>query len=82
MKDIVYSRSAVRTLVRMPRNHADRIRNKVRAYARDSTSQANNVAHLRGTEGLLRLRSGDWRVIMRDDCRLEILQVASRGSAY
>ena len=82
MKDIVYSRSAVRTLVRMPRNHANRIRNGVRAYARNPDSQANSVAHLRGTEGLLRLWISDWRIIMRDDYRLEILHVASRGSAH
>ena len=82
MKQIVYSRVAVRRLVRMPRNLADRIRDKVRAYADDPASQANNVARLRGPDKLLRLRVGDWRVIMRDVDKLEILHVTARSGAY
>ena len=66
----------------MPRNHDKRIREKIAAYANDPASQANNVRRLRAAGGLLRLRVGDWRVIMRDGERLEILHVATRGSAY
>ena len=66
----------------MPRNYASRMRKKILAYAEDADSQANNVSRLQGGGGLLRLRVGDWRVIMRDDERLEILHVASRGRAY
>lgn len=66
----------------MPRNLADRIRDKVRAYADDPASQANNVARLRGPDKLLRLRVGDWRVIMRDVDKLEILHVTARSGAY
>ena len=82
VKDIAYSRSAVRTLTRMPRNVAGRIREKVREYADDPAVQSNNVTRLRGQVGLLRLRTGDWRVIMRDGEVIEVLYVASRGSAY
>lgn len=82
MKEIVYSRAAVRTLASMPRNLADRVRDKIRAYATDPASQANHVTRLRGPNRLLRLRVGDWRVVMRDADRVEILHVASRGSAY
>ena len=73
---------AVRTLARMPRNLADRVREKIRAYAAAPASQANNVGRLRGPDRLLRLRVGDWGVVMRDGQRIEILHVASRGSAY
>ena len=66
----------------MPRNHANRIREKIRAYAENPVSQAANVTRLRAAGGLLRLRVGDWRVVMRDDERLDILYVTSRGSAY
>ena len=66
----------------MPRNHARRIREKIAAYADDPASQANNIRRLRGAGGLLRLRVGDWRVIMRDGERLEILHVTTPGSAY
>lgn len=82
MKDIEYSRSAARSLTRMPRNRSIRIRNKIRADADDPSSQANNVKRLRGVDGLLRLRVGDWRVIMRDAGRVQVLHIASRSRAY
>ncbi|MCY3819631.1 MAG: type II toxin-antitoxin system RelE/ParE family toxin [Gammaproteobacteria bacterium] len=81
MKDIEYSRGAVRTLARMPRHRAISIRNKIRACAENPSSQANNVERLRGADGLLRLRVGDWRVIMRDAGRVQVLHIASRGGA-
>ena len=52
------------------------------AYAEDPAAQANNVTALKGQAGLLRLRVGDWRVIMRDESVLTILDVSSRGDAY
>ena len=82
MREIVYSRTAQKALTRMPRNWARRIRDKIRAYAEDPATQANNVAKLRGQEGLARLRVGNWRVILRDERILLILDVTSRGSAY
>ena len=40
VKDIAYSRTAQKALTRMPRNRAERIRSKLRAYATDPASQA------------------------------------------
>ena len=82
VKEIAYSRAAVRTLARMPQNLADRIRGRVRVYARDPASQARNVRRLRGSEDFLRLRVGDWRIVMRDADTLEVLHVTTRGHAY
>ena len=82
MRAVVYSRTAQKSLTRMPRNWTRRIRDKIMAYADDPASQANNVTRLRGQGGLVRLRVGDWRVIMRDETVLLILDVASRGSVY
>ncbi len=82
MKDVVYSKSAQKTLLRIPRNWAIRIREKINAYAVDPASQANNVKALQGSEGILRLRVGDWRITMLDGVVLEILEVKPRGSAY
>jgi mRNA interferase RelE/StbE len=82
MKPIVYSRSAQKTLTTMPRNWARRVRDKIEAFAQDPASLANNVKALRGEVDLLRLRVGDWRVIMRDGVVLDILEVKPRGSAY
>ena len=66
----------------MPPNLADRIRARIRAYADDPASQARNVRRLRGSDRFLRLRVGDWRVVMRDADTLEVLHVATRGHAY
>lgn len=82
MKEIVYSKTAQKTLLRIPRNWAIRIRDKVNAYAADPSSQANNVKALQGHEGMLRLRVGDWRVTMVDGTVLEIVDIKARGSAY
>lgn len=82
MKDIAYSRSALRALARMPRNLAGRIREKIRSYADDPASQANNVTRLKGQDGPVRLRVGGWRIVMRDENVLHVLYVTSRGSAY
>jgi len=82
VKEIAYSRAAVRTLARMPQNLADRIRDKIRAYADDPASQGGNVRRLRGSDRFLRLRVGDWRVVMRDANTLEVLHIATRGHAY
>jgi mRNA interferase RelE/StbE len=82
MKEVVYSKTAQKALMKMPRNHAIRVRNKIMAYASDPASQANNVKGLRGTDSMFRLRVGNWRVVMRDGVVLEILDVKARGSAY
>lgn len=81
MKPISYSRSALKTLRKMPRDTAERIMGKVDQYAADPASQANNVKVLQGREGI-RLRVGDWRVIMRDGEVLAVLEIGSRGSIY
>jgi mRNA interferase RelE/StbE len=82
MKEIVYSKTAQKALLRMPRNWALRIRDKIRAFAADPASHANNVKSLQGMDGMLRLRVGDWRIVMCDGVVLEILDIKARGSAY
>jgi mRNA interferase RelE/StbE len=82
MKSTSYSKAAIKTLRRMPRNMADLIRSKIEAYAEDPVLQANNVKALKGREGI-RLRVGDWRVIMDDQGNvLAILDIGPRGSVY
>jgi mRNA interferase RelE/StbE len=82
MKKVVYSKTAQKALMRICRNLAIRISEKIAAYASEPEAQAHNVNALHGTDGLLRLRVGDWRVIMWDNVVLEILDIKSRGSAY
>ena len=82
MKEIAYSKTAQKVLMRMPRNWAIRIRDKISAYATDPASQASNIKALQGIDGMLRLRVGDWRIVMCDDVVLEIVDIKARGSAY
>ena len=81
MKQVSYTRAAIRALRRMPANTATLIRSKIEAYATDPASQADNVKALKGRAGM-RLRLGDWRVIMDDQGNvLAILDIA-RGGIY
>jgi mRNA interferase RelE/StbE len=82
MKQISYTKSAIRALRRMPANTATLIRTKIEAYAQDPNAQANNVKPLKGREGI-RLRVGDWRVIMDDQGNvLGVLDIGPRGGIY
>jgi mRNA interferase RelE/StbE len=80
---IEYSRAALKTLARIDRATARRIRDKVDQLAADPAPLANNVRALSGGEGLMRLRVGDWRVIYTETLVvLAVLRIAPRGSAY
>lgn len=66
----------------MSANTAMLIRTKIEAYATNPASQANNVKSLKGREGI-RLRVGDWRVIMDDQGNvLAVLEIGPRGGVY
>lgn len=81
MKPITYTKTAIKTLRKMPANEAARVRGKIEAYATDPASVANNVKRLQGSE-YIRLRVGDWRVIMQDDTILTIIKIGARGGVY
>lgn len=55
----MYSKTAQKALMRMQRNWAIRIRDKISSYTNDQASQANNVRALQGMDGMLRLWVGD-----------------------
>lgn len=82
MKQVAYTRSALKALRRMPANTARLIVVKVEQYAADPASLGNNVKPLKGRAGV-RLRVGAWRVIMDDDgAVLAVLEIGPRGSVY
>jgi mRNA interferase RelE/StbE len=82
MRAISYTRQALKALRRMPADTAQRIIAKIEQYAQEPETQANNVMALKGREGI-RLRVGDWRVIMNDDgVVLAVLEIGPRGSVY
>jgi mRNA interferase RelE/StbE len=80
---VEYSRDAAKTLMRIDRATSKRLREKIDLLATDPDALANNVRALRGGEGLMRLRVGDWRVIYTADLViLLVVKIAPRGSAY
>ena len=81
MKPIAFRPAARKALRRMPANTALRIVGKIEEYAANPASQANNVRVLQGRDGI-RLRVGDWRVIMQDGEILDILEIGPRGGIY
>ena len=82
MRAISYTRQALKALRRMPADTAQRIIAKIEQYAQEPETQANNVTAVKGREGI-RLRVGDWRVIMNDDgVVLAVLEIGPRGSVY
>lgn len=82
MKQISYTKAAIKTLARMPANKAKTIRIKITEYAADPAALANNVTALTGRTGI-RLRVGNWRVIMDDQgAVLAVLEIGPRGGIY
>ncbi|MCH8239111.1 MAG: type II toxin-antitoxin system RelE/ParE family toxin [Proteobacteria bacterium] len=82
MKQIAYSKSALKALRRIPAGQSRRIRSKIEQYAADPASIANNVKALTGSN-YIRLRAGDWRVIVDDQgVVLEVLKAGPRGGIY
>jgi len=65
VKEIACSRSAVKTLRRIPASTAILIRGKIEQYAVDPASLGPNVTKLQGREGY-RLRVADWHVIFEE----------------
>ena len=83
MKQIAFSKDAVKTLSRLPANMSKLIRSKIDQYAQNPAAQANNVKSLKGQAGVLRLRVGDWRVVFTETGEvIAIIKVAPRGGVY
>nr|WP_233346844.1 type II toxin-antitoxin system RelE/ParE family toxin [Hyphobacterium sp. CCMP332] len=77
-----YTKSALKVLRKMSRPDALRIMAEVDQFAIDPESLANNVKRLQGSD-FIRLRVGDWRVIMDDQgAVLAVIRIGPRGSVY
>ncbi|MCW5719002.1 MAG: type II toxin-antitoxin system RelE/ParE family toxin [Bauldia sp.] len=80
VRELTFSREALKSLRRMPENVASTIRSKLVQYTRDPSALGNNVKALKGQVRLLRLRVGDWRVVFTDDGRVvAVSRIAPRG---
>ncbi len=84
MYEVVFTKQALRSLRRIPRNIAMLIREKLEQLAADPYAPNNNVTKLVGRPGY-RLRVGDWRVIyeLQDgQLILLVIKIGPRGEVY
>jgi len=81
---ITYTTQAVKSLLKMPRNTANLIRDKLEQIANDPFASIPNAKKLQDRLGY-RLRVGDWRVIYeinKDEVVLIVMKIAPRGEVY
>jgi len=81
---ISYSKEARKSLLRMPRNIANLIREKLNVIAANPYTDHPNAKKLQGREGY-RLRVGDWRIVYKiqnDQLIIIVMKIASRGEVY
>ncbi|GAB6041667.1 type II toxin-antitoxin system RelE family toxin [Endothiovibrio diazotrophicus] len=83
MYAIRYTKNAIKTLRKIPRNTRKLIETKLLEYA-EHPEGGRNVIQLEGREGF-RMRVGDWRVLFDIDdgeVVIVVLKVAPRGGVY
>lgn len=79
MKEVRFSKPALKQLLRLQPDHARRIRAKVDAFAAGDSA---DVTRLVGSP-FFRIRVGQWRVIVDDDgVVVLVVKVAHRREAY
>ena len=84
MYKITYTTQSAKALLKMPRNTARLIREKIEQVAVDPFATIPNAKKLQGRSGY-RLRVGDWRVIYevhQDKIVIVVLKIAIRGEVY
>lgn len=81
MYKIIYTIQAAKALLKMPRNTADLIREKIGPITIDPIASIPNSINLQGRQGYC-LRVGDWRVIYEinnDQAAIIVLKITPRG---
>lgn len=84
MYRITYTTQAAKALLKMPRNTATLIRERLAEIANDPFASIPNAKKLQGRPGY-RLRVGDWRVIYEINQKqvvIIVMKIALRNEVY
>lgn len=82
MKQVTYTRTALKELAAIAKVHARLIRAKVEQYATDPAALANQVKKLQGVD-VYRLRVGDYRVLFTEDAVVvAVIKIGHRREIY
>lgn len=84
MYKLVFTKLALKSLQKLPKNEEKRIRTKLEQLAKDPYAANINMTKLQNRPGY-RLRVGDWRVIydvIDEEVVVLVLNVGSRGGIY
>ena len=84
MYKIIFAKGAQKALLRLPKNMAVLVRQKLEQLAVDPYAPNMNAMKLQNRSGY-RLRIGDWRVIyeiQNDELVILVLKIAQRGEVY
>lgn len=84
MYRIVYTRRSLKTLRRIPKPLANRIRSRLSGIAKNPYAVNSDIKRLQGRLGF-RLRVGEWRVIYEiqdDELLILVLKIGARGDVY
>jgi mRNA interferase RelE/StbE len=81
---IIFAKGAQKALLRLPKNMAVLVRQKLEQLVVDPYAPNMNAMKLQNRSGY-RLRIGDWRVIyeiQNDELVILVLKIAQRGEVY
>jgi mRNA interferase RelE/StbE len=80
---LIVSRRASKDLLGLPRADKERVERRIETVAADPASRTHDIAKIVGADSLVRLRVGDWRVILGIGVdTIEVLRVRHRREAY
>jgi mRNA interferase RelE/StbE len=85
MYTLRFSKSAMKTLMKMPRGAARRIREELGVVVADPAAYRGDWKPLQGAPNGWRLRVGDWRAICElrgDEWVVLVVKIAPRGDVY
>jgi len=84
MYNLVFTKEAQKTLLRLPKNTSTLIRQKLEQLSKEPVESNLDIKKLQNRSGY-RLRIGDWRIIYElnvDESIIVILKIATRGEVY